>query len=68
MVLATRVAEDAPLTSYALMHALPRIAAQPADQGSLTEALMAAIAQSAPEAKSRVRAFLDGKAAKVKKA
>ncbi len=66
--LANRVAENAPLTNYALMHALPRIAEQPADQGFLTEALMAAIAQSAPEAKSRVKAFLDGKAAKVKKA
>ena len=66
--LATRVAENAPLTNYALMHALPRIAEQPADQGFLTEALMAAIAQSAPEAKTRVKAFLDGKAAKVKKA
>ena len=66
--LATRVAENAPLTNYALMHALPRIAEQPADQGFMTEALMAAIAQSAPEAKSRVKAFLDGKAAKVKKA
>lgn len=65
--LATRVAENAPLTNYALMHALPRIAEQPADQGFLTEALMAAIAQSAPEAKTRVKAFLDGKAAKVKK-
>jgi hypothetical protein len=30
--------------------------------------MMAAIAQSAPEAKERVKAFLDGKAAKVKKA
>ena len=67
MGLATRIAENAPLTNYALMHALPRIAEQPADQGFLTEALMAAIAQSAPEAKSRVKAFLDGKAAKVKK-
>jgi enoyl-CoA hydratase/carnithine racemase len=67
MELAVRVAENAPLTNYALMHALPRIAEQPADQGFFTEALMAAIAQSAPEAKSRVRAFLDGKAAKVKK-
>jgi enoyl-CoA hydratase/carnithine racemase len=38
-----------------------------ADQGFLTEALMAAIAQSAPEAKDRVRAFLAGRAAKVKK-
>jgi enoyl-CoA hydratase/carnithine racemase len=65
--LAGRIAENAPLTNYALMHALPRIAEQPADQGFLTEALMAAIAQSAPEAKSRVRAFLDGKAAKVRK-
>ena len=55
------------MTNYALMHALPRIAEQPADQGYLTEALMAAIAQSAPEAKDRVRAFLDGRAAKVKK-
>jgi (methylthio)acryloyl-CoA hydratase len=65
--LAKRVAENAPLTNYALMHALPRIAEQPADQGFLTEALMAAIAQSAPEAKQRVRDFLEGRAAKVGK-
>jgi (methylthio)acryloyl-CoA hydratase len=63
--LARRVAQNAPLTNYALMHALPRIAEQPADQGYLTEAMMAAIAQSAPEAKDRVRAFLEGRAAKV---
>jgi enoyl-CoA hydratase/carnithine racemase len=67
--LATRVAQNAPLTNYALMHALPRIAEQPADQGFLTEAMMAAIAQSAPEAKQRVRDFLEGKAGtKVQKA
>ena len=65
--LARRVAQNAPLTNYALMHALPRIAEQPADQGFLTEALMAAIAQSAPEAKARVRDFLEGRAAKVGK-
>lgn len=65
--LATRVAENAPLTNYALMHALPRIAEQPADQGFFTEALMAAVAQSAPEAKRRVKDFLDGKARKVQK-
>jgi enoyl-CoA hydratase/carnithine racemase len=65
--LAKRVAQNAPLTNYALMHALPRIAEQPADQGFLTEALMAAIAQSAPEAKQRVRDFLEGRAAKVAK-
>jgi enoyl-CoA hydratase/carnithine racemase len=67
MELAARVAKNAPLTNYALMHALPRIAEQPADQGFLTEALMAAIAQSAPEAKSRVREFLEGRGPKVKK-
>jgi hypothetical protein len=40
---------------------------EPADQGFFTEAMMAAIAQSAPEAKQRVRDFLEGKAAKVAK-
>jgi (methylthio)acryloyl-CoA hydratase len=67
LALATRVAENAPLTNYALMHALPRIAEQPADQGFLTEALMSAIVQSAPEAKARVKDFLEGRAAKVSK-
>jgi enoyl-CoA hydratase/carnithine racemase len=57
-----------PMTNYALTHVLPRIADQPADQGFMTEAMMAAIAQSAPEAKDRVRAFLEGRAAKVQKA
>ncbi|AMM25337.1 crotonase/enoyl-CoA hydratase family protein [Variovorax sp. PAMC 28711] len=66
--LAKRVAQNAPLTNYALMHALPRIAEQPADQGYFTEALIAGIAQSAPEAKTRLRDFLEGRAEKVKKA
>ncbi len=68
LALAKQIATNAPLTNYALMHALPRIAEQPADHGFMTEAMMAAIAQAAPEAKERVRAFLEGKAAKVKKA
>ena len=63
-----RIATNAPLTNYALMHALPRIAEQPADHGLMTEALISAIAQAAPEAKARVRDFLAGKAGtKVKK-
>lgn len=66
--LAVRIAQNAPLTNYALTHVLPRIAEQPADQGFMTEAMMAAIAQSAPEAKERVRAFLEGRADKVKRA
>jgi enoyl-CoA hydratase/carnithine racemase len=66
--LAERIAGNAPRTNYALMHALPRIAEQPADHGFMTEALISAIAQAAPEAKQRVRDFLEGKAGtKVKK-
>ena len=64
--LATRIAENAPMTNYALMHALPRIAEQPADHGFLTEGLMSSIVQSAPEAKARVRDFLEGRGAKVR--
>ena len=67
LALAQRIAENAPLTNYALMHALPRIAEQSADHGLFTEALISAIAQSAPEAKARVTAFLEGRAAKVSK-
>ncbi len=65
--LAARVAQNAPLTNFALTQALPRIAEQSADHGYFSEAMMAAIAQSAPQAKERVRAFLDGRAAKVNK-
>ncbi|SFP02903.1 vanillin synthase /trans-feruloyl-CoA hydratase [Variovorax sp. PDC80] len=65
--LAKRVATNAPLTNYALMHALPRIAEQPADHGFFTEALMSGIVQAAPEAKQRVRDFLEGRGAKVRK-
>ena len=67
MALARRIATNAPLTNYALTHVLPRIAEQPSDHGLMTEAMMAAIAQAAPEAKARVHAFLQGKADKVKK-
>ena len=67
MQLARRVATNAPLTNYALTHVLPRIADQPADQGFITESMMSAIAQAAPEAKQRVRDFLEGRAAKVSK-
>jgi enoyl-CoA hydratase/carnithine racemase len=65
LALAEQVAGNAPMTNYALIHGLPRIAEQPADHGFLTESMLAAIAQSAPEAKARVRAFLDGSGPKV---
>ncbi len=64
--LARKIAANAGMTNYAVMHALPRIAESSQDGGLFTESLIAAIAQSAPDAKARMRAFLDGKAGKVK--
>jgi enoyl-CoA hydratase/carnithine racemase len=65
--LAGRIATNAPMSNYAVMHALPRIADQSMAEGLLTESLMAAVAESTPEAKERLRAFLDKRAGKVVK-
>jgi len=66
--LADKVAANAPLSNFAVLHALPRIADMSQSDGLFTESLMAAIAQGDDAAKSRMRAFIDGKAAKVTKA
>lgn len=63
--LAAKVAANAPLSNFAVMHALPRIADMSREAGLFTESLMAAIAQGDDAAKSRMRAFVEGKAAKV---
>ena len=63
--LARRAAENAPLTNFAIMHALPRIAEASPEAGLLMESLMSAIAQDSDEAKSRLRAFLEKRAPKV---
>jgi enoyl-CoA hydratase/carnithine racemase len=63
--LARRAAGNAPLTNFALIHALPRIAASDPAAGYVTEALMAAAAQGDAEAKRRVDDFLEKRAAKV---
>jgi enoyl-CoA hydratase/carnithine racemase len=65
--LARKVAANAPLSNFAVMHALPRIADLSQPDGLFVESLMAAIAQGDEAAKSRVRAFLEGRAAKVSK-
>ena len=65
--LAEKVAANAPLSNFAVMQALPRIADMPRDEGLFTESLMAAIAQGDDAAKRRMRDFLDGKAGKVAK-
>ena len=66
LALAEKIAGNATITNFALIQVLPRIAEQDRAGGYLSEALMAGIAQGEPDAKARVRAFLDGKAAKVK--
>jgi enoyl-CoA hydratase/carnithine racemase len=65
--LAERIAANAPLSNFAVMHALPRIADMAQDEGLFVESLMAAIASGDEAAKLRIRAFLEGRAAKVKK-
>ncbi len=65
--LALRVAGNAEMSNFAILQALPLIAEQPMSHGLMTEALMAAVTQSEPEAKARVEAFLAKRAAKVER-
>lgn len=65
--LAQRIAANAPLSNFAVMQALPRIADLPQAEGLFVESLMASIAQGDPAAKDRMNAFLQGKAGKVAK-
>jgi enoyl-CoA hydratase/carnithine racemase len=65
MELAERVAQNAPMTNFAVLQALPLIADASPQTGLLLESLMAGVAQSDKEAKSRIRDFLDRKAGKV---
>ncbi|MDB5653222.1 MAG: enoyl-CoA hydratase [Tardiphaga sp.] len=63
--LAQRVAQNAPLTNFAVLQALPLIAEASPSAGLMLEALMASVAQSDQEAKTRIRDFLERKAGKV---
>lgn len=65
MELAARICENAAMTNIALTNVLPRIIDAGQDIGLLMESMAASIAQSAPEAKERLTAFLEGKAKKV---
>ena len=62
--LAARVAEAAPLTVMGVLQALPRIQDMSESDGLFVESLVAALAQTAPEAQSRLAAFLDKRAPK----
>jgi enoyl-CoA hydratase/carnithine racemase len=63
--LAKHIAGNAPLTNFAVMHALPRIAEIDPASGYAVEALMSAIAQADGEAKARLKEFLEKRGPKV---
>ena len=65
--LAKKIAGNAPMTAFAVMHALPRIVEMSPSEGLFAESLMAASASNTPEAQARLRAFLEGRAGKVVK-
>jgi enoyl-CoA hydratase/carnithine racemase len=65
--LAGRIAGNAEMSNFAILHALPLIAEQPMSHGLMTEALVAAITQAEPAAKERVEAFLAKRAGKVER-
>jgi len=65
IALAERIATNAPLTNFAVMHVLPRIAESDPASGYLAESLMAAIAQGSKDAKARLKDFLEKRGKKV---
>ena len=65
--LAQRIAANAPLSVFAITQALPRIADMSQSDGLFVESLMAAIAQGDEGAKQRMRDFVEGRAAKVRR-
>jgi enoyl-CoA hydratase/carnithine racemase len=65
--LATKVAKNSPVTNFAVLQALPRIAQASPEEGYLLEALMAAVAGGSDEAKTRMRAFLEGRTERVQR-
>jgi (methylthio)acryloyl-CoA hydratase len=66
--LAAKVAANSPVTNFAVMHALPRIAGASPAEGYLMESLMAAISQGTDEAKEKMRAFVEGRGPRVQAA
>ena len=65
MELAKKAASNATMSNYAIINALPHIAEANLSTGFFTESLMAAIAETTPEAHQRLRDFLEKRANKV---
>jgi enoyl-CoA hydratase/carnithine racemase len=65
LTVAKAAASNAGLSNFAMIQALPRIIEMGPEEGLFTESLMVGIAQGSDDAKSRLRDFLQGRAAKV---
>lgn len=62
--LANRIAQNSPMTNWAVVQALPRIAEAAPSEGLFLESLVAAISQGSDEAKDLLGEFLAGRSAK----
>ena len=63
--LARKAAQNAPMSNYAILQALPRIADMGRGDGLFLESFVASMTASSPEAEERLRAFLDKRAGKL---
>jgi (methylthio)acryloyl-CoA hydratase len=65
--LAQKIAANSPVTNFAVLQALPRIAEANPAEGYLMESLVAALAGSSEQAQQRMQAFLAGRGGKVQR-
>jgi (methylthio)acryloyl-CoA hydratase len=67
VALGRKIAQNSPVTNFAVLQALPRIAESGRDEGYLMESLVAALAGSSEQAQERMNAFLEGRGGKVQR-
>jgi (methylthio)acryloyl-CoA hydratase len=65
--IARKIAKNSPVTNFAVLQALPRIAEANPAEGYLMESMMAALAGSSEQAQERMRAFLAGRGGRVRR-
>lgn len=65
ITLARQAAGNAPMSNYAVINALPRIRDMSSEDGLFVESLMSSLTSVTPEAKARLRDFLEKRAGKL---
>lgn len=63
--LAKLAAQNAPMSNYAIINALPRIRDMSSEDGLFVESLMSSLTSVTPEARERLRAFLEKRTEKL---